>query len=66
MTLETASAQYNIYMAYYPPSKNESRGWMWSIECEYQCFDGKIRYSTVSECEKGLKEYLKTFMGPSK
>ena len=66
MTLETASAQYNIYMTYYPPSKNESGGWMWSIECGYQCFDGKIRYSTVSECEKGLKEYLKTFMGPSK
>lgn len=66
MTLETASAQYNIYMAYYPPSKNESGGWMWSIECGYRCFDGKIRYSTVSECEKGLKEYLKTFMGPSK
>nr|DAV04392.1 MAG TPA: hypothetical protein [Caudoviricetes sp.] len=53
MTLETASIQHNIYMAYCPSSKNEPGGWMWSIECGYQCFDGKIRYSTASECEKG-------------
>jgi hypothetical protein len=66
MTLETASIQHNIYMAYCPSSKNEPGGWMWSIECGYQCFDGKIRYSTASECEKGLKDFLMTFLGPTK
>lgn len=66
MDLESAGKQYHIYITYYPPSSINSGGWMWSVECGYQCFDGSMLYKTASECEKGLKEFLETFPGPTK
>nr|DAW84579.1 MAG TPA: hypothetical protein [Caudoviricetes sp.] len=41
-------------------------GWQWSMECGYQAFDGNNFFAYPKECEDDLREFLKSWKGPTK
>lgn len=66
MTLEEAAKMYNIYMSYNYLDIYDMWGWQWSMECGYQAFDGNNFFAYPKECEDDLREFLKSWKGPTK
>lgn len=66
MTLEEAAIMYNIYMSYNYYEPLGTWAWQWSMECGYQAFDGKKFFTDSKECEDNLREFLKSWKGPTK
>ena len=67
MTFEECVKQYNVAI-YYDNNKNNmiGTGWFWAVECGYQCFDAHSPKETAAEAEAELREWLKTWDGPTK